>query len=517
MRSWKKVAILTAAASMASVAPGEGPTAAAGDDAALMRRLVDVIGTGDPAAYEGFVLQNYAPAALADSSVEEQADRLARIFTDTGGFEIERIAGQSSGWMQAEAHDRTAHIRYCLTLKRTRVAGRDFVTEFSTRALYPAGAKLKSPTPAETVRAIRAIADAYARRGLLSGVILIAKDDKILFEKAYGWASLAYDRPITLATRLNIASIAKRFTGVAIGQLVDAGKLSFDDTVGKLLPDYPDQAVRDRVTVRQLLSHTSGLGPEDYYEKPKWATARPHLRSVSDYMKIVAGTTVGAEPGRYLYSNSGYVLLGAIIERLSGQGFYDYVSDHIFMPAGMRHSFYHVLDDEDPDVAVPLTNLFSKAENSYVYRLGRPRSAIYELAARGGSQGGAYVTAGDLFAFERALHHGKLLSRATLAEMTRPQSPSVGGAGGLGGDLREGLGVEIVTQNGHVFFGHRGGDLGIASLDYFYPDTGYTTIVLTNRDPRVGRILADVTRAFLTRHTIGGATPPPQACVPPSP
>jgi CubicO group peptidase (beta-lactamase class C family) len=517
MRSWKKAAILAAAAAIANTAPGVGPGAAADDGAALMRRFVDAIGTGDQTAFEKFVRQNYAPAALADSTVEDQADRLARLFTDTGGFTIERIAGESPNWIQAEARDRTANIRYCLTLKRARVADHDMVTDFSTRGIYPAGVQLQPPSPAETVRTIRSIADAYDRRGLLSGVVLIAKDDKILFEKAYGWASLAYDRPMTLATRLNIASIAKRFTGVAIGQLVDAGKLSYDDPVGKLLPDYPDKEIRDRVTVRQLLSHTSGMGPQDYYEKPIWATARPHLRNVADYMKIVIGTPIGAKPGQYLYSNSGYVLLGAIIERLSGQSFYDYVEDHIFKPAGMRHSFYHVLDDEDPDVAVPLTNLFSKAENSYVYRLGRPRSAIYELAARGGSQGGAYVTAGDLFAFERALSDGKLVSRATLAEMTKPQSPSGAGAGGLGGDVREGLGVEVVRQNGHVFFGHTGGDLGIASLAYSYPDMGYTTIVLTNRDPRAGRVLANATRALLTRHTIDGATPPPQTCIPPSP
>src|SRR6185369_11049056 len=133
-------------------------------------------------------------------------------------------------------------------------------------------------------RTMGSVADAYAARGLLSGVILIAKDDEVILKKAYGQASLAYSAPMTLDTRLNVASIGKSLTGVAIAQLVDAGKLSYDDTVGKLLPDYPEQDVRKRVTVRQLLAHTSGLGPLDYWQKPEWLAARPRLRSVADYM-----------------------------------------------------------------------------------------------------------------------------------------------------------------------------------------------------------------------------------------
>jgi CubicO group peptidase (beta-lactamase class C family) len=177
----------------------------------------------------------------------------------------------------------------------------------------------------------------------------------------------------------------------------------------------------------------------------------------------------------------------------------------------MTHSFYHEMDHEDNDVAVPLTNLFTHDEH-YLYRLGTPRNAIYELAAKGGPQGGAYVTARDLFAFKRALLNGTLISPAAVKEMTTPHSASGAGAPGMAGEAREGLGVEVVTRNGHTFFGHTGGDLGVASMIYWYPDTGYTTILLSNRDPRAARVLANMTRALITQKTINGAVAPDYSC-----
>ena len=125
---------------------------------------------------------------------------------------------------------------------------------------------------------------------------------------------------------------------------------------------------------------------------------------------------------------------------------------------------------------------------------------------------GAYSTAEDLFSFERAFWSGKLVGEETMHEMLTPQSGGGAGAGGLTGDVREGLGVEVVRQNGHLLYGHTGGDLGIATLAYYYPDADITTVILTNRDPRAARILANFARAILTRRTVNGATPPPQTC-----
>lgn len=352
----------------------------------LLHQLLDVLGSGDQTAYEQFAREAYAPAALAETPPDEQAAALARAYAETGGFTIDKIVTQGSDLVQAEAHDRIAGLRYCLTLKHSQTGGQTKIVEFTRQGLFPAGPSLTDPTANEVVKTVGNFAGAFANRGLFSGVVLIAKGDAVIFEKAYGPASLAYDRPVTLGTRLNVASIGKSLTGTAIAQLVEAKKLSYGDVVGKFLPDYRVKDVRDNVTIRQLLSHTSGLGPDDYYQLPGWAAARPTLRSVADYLKLVGATPRGGKPGAYNYSNSGYVLLGAIIERVTGQTFYDYIAQHIFAPAAMTRSFYHQMDAEDAGVATPLTNLFPKGEH-YIFRLGPPRSAIYELAARGGSAG----------------------------------------------------------------------------------------------------------------------------------
>ncbi len=481
---------------------------------AIVDEFVQVFATGDQARFEQFARDRLDPTALAETSAPDQAATLARLYDDTGGIRVERIVAQRRGVIVAEGRDAMTGTRQCVTFAQSVTGGKPSIREFSARPLYPAGARLSAPSAEEVVAKLSSIAARFDARGLMSGVLLIAQGDRVLFERAYGYASVAHRDPMTLGTRLNIASIGKVITGVAIAQLVDAGRLSYDDKVGSYLPNTVDPAIRSRATIRQLLSHTSGLGPRDYYEFSEWDSARPLLRDVPAYLDLVKREkiTVGSPQGQFLYSNAGYVVLGAIIEKVSGQSFYDYVEQHIFRPAGMTSAFYGEADGEVENVAEPLTNLFSIGPNAYRYRRGMPRKAIYELAARGGPMGGATLTAHDLLRFELALGSGKLISAARRAEIETPTSPSGAGAKGLSGDVREGLGVEVVRQNGHLLFGHTGGDLGVAASMYIYPDHDLTIIVLTNRDPRAGRVLTSYSRALLTRNVIAGAASPPQHC-----
>ena len=477
----------------------------------LLDRLVQALNSGDQATFQSFADANYSSAALSEDDAVNRAAALARIYTDTGGFTDLRTVSEAPTRVQADARAQITGIQYCLSLDRAQDESRDVVTNFSAREMFAAGPSLRAPSPDEVQEVVDALASNYVAHDLFSGVILIAHNDRVFLRKAYGDARVSPRRPMTVDTRLSIASIGKIFTGVAIAQLVDAGKLSYNDTVGKVWPDYPDRDLRENVTIRQLLTHTSGLGPDDYYDNPRYKELLPTLRSVPDYMKLVVGTPRGGRSGEYQYSNSGYILLGAIIERLSGQTYYDYVRDHVFEPAKMSRSVYAMWDEPAPDIARPLTNFYTRNEHAYVYRLG-PFNPEVESPPRGGPQGGAHVTADDLLSFVRALRSGGLVSPARFSDMTTPGSPSGAGAGGLQGDVREGLGVEVVKRNGHTFFGHTGGDFGVASLLYWYPDTGYTTILLSNRDPRAARVLANLTRALITRESINGAIPPAQEC-----
>ena len=193
-----------------------------------------------------------------------------------------------------------------------------------------------------------------AKQDKFSGVVLIAKDGKPVFEKAYGLANKAKNIPNNTETRFNLGSMNKMFTAVAIAQLAEAGKLSFDDTVGKHLPDYPNKDVANKVTIHQLLTHTSGLGS---YWNAKFEAKKATIKSVSDYLALFADEPLKLEPGkRFQYSNSGFIVLGAIIEKVSGQSYYDYVREHIYKPAGMKNTDAYEMTANTPNLAMGYTN-----------------------------------------------------------------------------------------------------------------------------------------------------------------
>jgi CubicO group peptidase (beta-lactamase class C family) len=502
---------LTAAA---FVLCGAALAQAGGHPDRLAREAAALIATGDQAAYERFAAGRFAPATPADARAAYQASLLARIYTDTAGFDRLGPARAAPGWVQAEGRARITGVPYCLTVSRTMVGGRAFITQIAARDLYPAGPALRTPAPRELVARLDALARAYERRNLFSGVVLIARNGRVLFRRAYGFASPRLGIAMRADSRLNTASIAKMFTGVAIAQLVESGRISYDDRLGDAWPNFPNPRLR-QATIRQLLSHTSGLGPNDYYDDPRYPELGPRLGNVADYLRLAIDNPVENAPGTYTYSNSGYIILGALVERLSGQDFYSYVRDHIFRPAGMADSFYARADPRRLRTAGSLTNFREQPDHSYLYVLGPPVEAPAMGGSVGGPQGGAWTTADDLYRFSLALRMGRLVRPRTLALMSVPGEHSGVGPRGLLGDAREGLGLEVIANNGHIFYGHTGGDFGIASLLYWYPDTGYTTVILSNRDARAARVLTNASRGLITRHTIGGATPPPDHCTPP--
>jgi CubicO group peptidase (beta-lactamase class C family) len=477
-----------------------------------MGEFLRVFASGDQAAYERYIAASFAPEALRATDARERADRLARLFVDTGGFRLLRPPRLAANAEAATAAGALTELPYCLTLRSTTSAGRTLITDFAAADLpLPASPSLRTPTPRQVARAMIPFMDRLGRADTFSGVILIARNGRPFLRRAYGRASIAYDQPVRFATRFSTASIGKSFTAVAIGQLLDQGRLSLDDRVGRHLPDYPDAAVRDAVTIRHLLTHTSGLGPaSEFTESPLWPVRRARIRTIADHLPLITGHSLANEPGvQYSYSNAGFVILGLIIERLTGRSYYDVIQDRVFAPAGMTRSFYHQSDHEDPDIATGLTH-FVFEDGDYRFRLGPRRNSTLEGSARGGSHGGAHVTADDLLRLMTAVRTAQLTSPATARLLTTPQ-----GAGRIG-DTRNGFGFEIMTQNGHTIVGHGGGDIGVSAFVYHFNDSGYTAVVLSNYDPRAIRVIARQVRGLLTRSTIGPVEPPPpNDCSPP--
>lgn len=296
--------------------------------------------------------------------------------------------------------------------------------------------------------------DSLAASDQFAGVVLLAKDGAPLFEHAYGMADRETHRGNDVETAFNLGSINKVFTQIAIRQLAAAGKLDLDSTLTRYWPDYPNADVARRVTIRQLLQHRSGIGGNIFGAPP--GGTRHDVRRLADYLPLFVQEPLQFDPGtRSQYSNAGYVVLGLLVERLSGENYYDYVRRHIYEPAGMSRTAHWPVDSLPPNTAVGYTHRDSS---------GAPTPLHHNtdlLPGRGSSAGGGYSTAHDLLRFLGAL---------------RAQRIPGGGPAGIG---------------------VAGGAPGLnAAVEGDLPG-GYDLIVLANLDPPAAENVAALVRGWL--------------------
>jgi CubicO group peptidase (beta-lactamase class C family) len=332
----------------------------------------------------------------------------------------------------------------------------------------PKGLPPLPPLTADQAKAeLEAFLDRLAEADAFSGTALLARNGDVLFEAARGVADRNNSVPMRLDTKLNLGSMNKMFTAVVIGQLVDEGKLSFPDPVSKFLGGKGwTKADLSKVRIEHLLSHTSGLG--SYFNETYRRTARQLLRKVDDYKPLVAGETLAFEPGtKWQYSNTGFLLLGAVIEAVTGRDYFDVVRERVYRKAGMRDTDCYDVDRVVPNLAVG----YSRERTAEGVRW---RANTFEHVIRGGPAGGGYSTARDLLAFAEAMRNGKLVRPATRDQLWSAKpglgSPEYGFGFGVGTDA---LGRSV---------GHSGGFPGISSVLDIYPDAGWTIVVLSNVD-----------------------------------
>jgi CubicO group peptidase (beta-lactamase class C family) len=390
--------------------------------------------------------------------------RLRQQFAFTGGFDLHGVEakGPSSASALVSAKGVADWRTITVTLDSAspdrigRVAmapARDPSTPLPARAL----------TDAEIAAQMGAFVQQLAKRDQFSGTVMLARNGKPVYTAAVGEANKDFGAPIRLDTKFNLGSMNKMFTAVSVAQLVEAGKLSFDDSLGKFLPPgsmRPD--VLAKVRIKHLLSHTSGLG--SYFNDTWDSQSRARYRSVDDWMALVKDDTLEFEPGtRWSYSNTGMLVLGKVIERASGQDYFDYVRQHIYAPAGMTSSDSYELDRVNPNLAVGYDRTFTKQGVEW-------RNNIFMHVIRGGPAGGGYSTVQDLTRFAEALKAGKLVSKRYVEILTTPKpelnSPQYGYGFGVG------------VQDG--VFGHNGGFPGINSDLEIYRDGGWTIAVMSN-------------------------------------
>jgi D-alanyl-D-alanine carboxypeptidase len=435
----------------------------------LFRAWLAAFNSGDRERYATFLARNY-PSLLSKLDLEMG-------FRDfTGGFvlrELERVSvTRVSGWVQERESDQFAHFLLDVSANKPRK-----ILTLELRAIpRPAAFPIPRLTESQAIAGVEALLRKKAAADRFSGAALVAKDGRILFSSAYGLADRERGIANTLETRFRIGSMNKMFTAVATLQLVEAGKLALDDTVGKHLRDYPNKDIASRVTVRHLLTHTGGTG--DIFG-PEYDRNRMQLREHSDYVKLYGSRPLRIDPPGALfeYSNYGFVLLGAIAEAVSGESYYDYVRENIFRPAGMTSTDSLPESEDVPNRSVGYTR------PSFGARSWQPNTDW--LPWRGTAAGGGYSTVGDIARFADALTSNELLS---------PDSTKllITGKVYLGPALSYAFGFfDGRDERGNGWVGHGGGAPGMNGDLKIYPESGYVIAVLANVDPPTAQRITD--------------------------
>lgn len=321
----------------------------------------------------------------------------------------------------------------------------------------------------------------YLRRnaagGYFSGAVLVARADTPLFQGAYGFADQRSGRRNTLDTPFYLASVSKMFTAVAVLQLVSRGQLSLDDPLSRYLPDFP-RRIADRVTIRRLLTHTSGIEldeNEDFNRATQRAGTMAELYDVQlKFLSRSSGIDSFVPPDRFDYSNEDYDLLGVIIERIAGISYDEFLRRNIFEPAAMPHT--HAFAPGHPIVGGAIGYTARDTSGAFQW-LPHENRAFMQQRTR--PSGGHYSTVGDLLRFARALRSGAILDTALTRHMLAPQI-TIHEA--VDASHYYGYGVQIEKQGGVTMIGHGGAFYGASARFDLYPQLGYTVIVLSNEE-----------------------------------
>jgi CubicO group peptidase (beta-lactamase class C family) len=425
-----------------------------------VRVYVEVFNSNKRAEWRKFIGENYAKSALEKMPVDARLANFARLYDETRGFALQSLTRSKPTEFSVKVKSNLTAQDYELTV---------WVEENAPFGIVAMSIRPPQPTPAGKKLSDKEIADELekhlkklAAADLFSGTVLVARGNKVLYEKAFGEANKDFKVPNNVETKFNLGSMNKMFTAVSIAQLVEAGKLSFDDSLAKFMPDFPDKEAAEKIKIKHLLSHTSGLG--SYFNRTFMEGSRARFRTVDDFLELAKEEKMQFEPGsKWQYSNTGMLILGKIIEKVSGQSYFDYVRENIYKKAGMTNSDSYDLDSVNTNLAVGYEKDYT--EQGIVFR-----NNIFMHVIRGGPAGGGYSTVGDLLKFANALRDGKLVGKDYVKTLTTPK-PELNSPG-----YGYGFGIAANPDT----FGHSGGFPGISSELVMFANSDFTAVVLSN-------------------------------------
>jgi CubicO group peptidase (beta-lactamase class C family) len=427
------------------------------------KEFIHFLESGNRSEFKKYVQENFSPEFLS-VPMEEHLGFFSSIYDFTRG--VEYYSAQDTA-----PNEVTALFKAKLT--EVWVALVVHVESKPPYRIDKLGLRLPNPPPSseiesrlskeQIVQELEAFLKRLADADVFSGAVLLAKNGVPVFRAAYGNANKDFNAPNQIDTKFNLGSMNKMFTSVAIAQLVERGKLSFDTPLSTFLPEFPDRESSKKIKIKHLLTHTAGLGA---YFSEKWnESSRALYRTVDDMMKrAAADEKLLFEPGsRQQYSNTGMLVLGKVIEKVTGESYYDYVRENITTPAGMTSTDCFELDKVNLNLAIGYNKEITDEGTIF-------RNNLFSHVIRGGPMGGGYSTVEDLLKFAAALQSNRLVGAQYVKLLLSPKpelnSPNYGYGFSVNSELQ--------------IAGHSGGFIGISSnLDMFLK-TGWTAIVMSN-------------------------------------
>jgi len=424
--------------------------------------ITKLIDSGDRKTAKTYITKNYSPTFLK-IPLSEHLNFISRVYEITRGIESYHIDKTNPENQILLLQSKLTHTWIALSIciepnTPYRIEGINFSKPPENIQHIS-----KQLSHAEIATEIKNYLQKLADADVFSGTVLIAKNGEPFYEGAFGFADKNFNVPNKIDTKFNLGSMNKMFTAVAIAQLVEGGALSYDDSLSKFLPDFPNKADAKKIQIKHLLTHTSGLG--SYFNKKFTDSSRALFRTVDDMMFLVKDEEkLAFEPGtKWQYSNTGFLVLGKVIEKVTGESYYDYVWQHIYQPVNMNHTDSYELDLVNPNLAVGYDKEFTS--NGIVYK-----NNLFEHVIRGSPAGGGYSTVEDLLKFDKALRTNKIIDATQTALLLTPKpelnSPNYG------------YGFEFDPE--HNMVGHGGGFSGISVNLGMNIKNGYTVIVLSN-------------------------------------
>jgi len=455
----------------------EGPTGA------RIRAFLDVINSGSADRIKRFLNEECAKEFREMVPLGDHISTALGFLRDTGGVEFHSIrtyTPERPGATVVIVKDRALGNWWGLTFRFGEAPNFLVAGLRMGPARSPSGAAGPALTEKEAVDEIRALMAGLKKNDWYSGTVLVAKGADVLVTDFAGEASKAFHVPNNIDTKFNLGSMNKMFTSTAISRLVEAGKLSFDDPISRYLDEtWLPKAVTDAITVRHLITHTSGLG--SYFNEVYDRSSRALFRKLDDYKPLIKDDRPAFTPGeKFQYSNTGMFLLGVIIEKVTGEDYFEHIRKAIYAPAGMANSDCYEMDYPVENLAIGYSPDFT---SPYKWQ-----NNLYKHVLKGGPAGGGFSTVKDLHGFALALLGGKLVSKRMLELMWTDFKGA-----------NYGYGFTVVRSPMGKAVGHSGGFPGINSQLDIYVDSGYIVAAMCNYDNgasplanKIGTILARV-------------------------